>query len=378
MGIHGSGRRDSRRRLASITRRAARSRHRLLGPALLWVIAVGCRRQSAPGGDARSFEVWARRHAAPIASVEPGHALDDLEPLREIVGDARVVAVGESLHDVHEFLALKHRTFEYMVMELGFTALAMETGLPESRLVYDYVLGAATDPTLLRRAGFTWGFGEWRETWTLIKWMRSYNQDPAHDRKIRFYGIDLTGGRDDTFTDARPAIDGTLGYLRGVDSAYARSVARTLLPLTELATYQAFPVLRAETRSAYATAVGALVDRFELQRVVYLSRTSDVEFQWAHRHAIAARQLVTSFWAIPVGGAGPGDLPEGAELEYSSRDRAMADNVGWVLEREGPGGTGRRLRTQRPRATGPAEGIGRSPLPHPTDRDGTVSRRNAG
>ena len=45
---------------------------------------------------------WLRAHVAKLSSTDPEASLDELEPVRDIVGDARVVALGESCHFVHE------------------------------------------------------------------------------------------------------------------------------------------------------------------------------------------------------------------------------------------------------------------------------------
>jgi erythromycin esterase len=63
------------------------------------------------GGDGRAeFIAWARQNAHPVASALPGASPDDLEPLRSIVGSARVVGVGESIHGITEFLGLRQRS----------------------------------------------------------------------------------------------------------------------------------------------------------------------------------------------------------------------------------------------------------------------------
>ena len=96
--------------------------------------------RAAADGQA-DFIAWARRNAHPISSALPGPAPGDLEPLRAIVGSARIVGVGESAHGVAEFLGLRQRIAEYLVERMGFTAIAIESGLPESRMVADYFRG---------------------------------------------------------------------------------------------------------------------------------------------------------------------------------------------------------------------------------------------
>jgi len=48
-------------------------------------------------------------NAIPIEAVEAGHGFRDLQPFREVIGDARIVALGESTHGTREFFQLKHR-----------------------------------------------------------------------------------------------------------------------------------------------------------------------------------------------------------------------------------------------------------------------------
>ena len=41
---------------------------------------------------------WVRRTAIPLAAVEAGRGFDDMQPLKKIIGDARIVALGEATH----------------------------------------------------------------------------------------------------------------------------------------------------------------------------------------------------------------------------------------------------------------------------------------
>ena len=91
--------------------------------------------------------VWAKGHAIPVSTVEPGHGFTDLQPLKTTIGQARLVALGESAHGVHEFLAFRNRLAEFLVQEMGFTAIAVETGFYEGVQVDDYVAGGTTDRT---------------------------------------------------------------------------------------------------------------------------------------------------------------------------------------------------------------------------------------
>ena len=45
----------------------------------------------------------------------PGLPQDDLEPLRQIIGNARIVSLGESVHTSGGYYEMKHRAFRFLV-----------------------------------------------------------------------------------------------------------------------------------------------------------------------------------------------------------------------------------------------------------------------
>lgn len=81
--------------------------------------------------------------------------LDDLTSLADMVGDARIVALGENAHFVHEFYLARHRIVRFLVERLGFRAFCLESGLVEGFAVNDWVRGGAGDLDRLLTCGFT-------------------------------------------------------------------------------------------------------------------------------------------------------------------------------------------------------------------------------
>ncbi len=293
-----------------------------------------------------AFVTWAREHAIPIATIEPGRGFEDLQPLQEIIGNARIVGLGESVHGAHEFFQVRHRLMEFLVEEMGFTAFAGEMSLVEIVRVNDYVLGRVEEPEQWSN-WINGGFRDWEEVLALVRWMRLYNEDASHPRKLHFYGVDVHAW----YTNPLVAIEGAWTYLDEVDPGYAAESRQALLPLVEpwqgeglgrasvegrqrVDKYTRLPM---EVRTAYTAAIADLVARFETKRVDYLGRSSEDAYEWAYRHAIVARQLDNIFRAIASAGI-PQEGPAFPDEARIVREEAMRDNLLWELEREGPEG----------------------------------------
>ena len=62
-----------------------------------------------------------------LDGITPGLPSADLEPLRQKIGKATVVAMGDSFYGSGGFLTAKHRIFRDLVERAGFRAIALET-----------------------------------------------------------------------------------------------------------------------------------------------------------------------------------------------------------------------------------------------------------
>jgi erythromycin esterase len=223
------------------------------------------------------------------------------------------------------------------VENLGFTAIAIESSLPDSRRVDAYINGAAGNTREVARNHVGYGFGEFQATVELIEWMRAYNADRAHLRKLHFYGIDLPLGGADGGTPRRVGFVDPLTLLARADSAAAARLASALAPLLRLTEDSTLSASREELDS-FALATDELLRRLERARPLLASRSADDadDYDWGYQSALAAHQTIWMHRGLPkaVGTA----MPPGAWEGIETRDVGMANNVRWVVAREGPQG----------------------------------------
>jgi erythromycin esterase-like protein len=131
---------------------------------------------------------WVRSHTIRLTTVEAGRGFADLQPLRRVVGDARIVSLGEATHGSREFFQLKHRILEFLASQMGFTIFSIEANMPEAYRLNDYVLNGTGDPAQLLRGMYFWTW-DTDEVLTMIQWMRSFNQSAKG--RIQFTGFDM-------------------------------------------------------------------------------------------------------------------------------------------------------------------------------------------
>lgn len=261
---------------------------------------------------------WVADHAISLGTVELTEDFLDLAPLNDIIGDARVVSFGEGGHDSHEFWSMRNRMFAYLVEELGFTAIAVETSYSDSLLANDYVLGETTLAIEAARSVFSWTSSVYRENFELVEWMRGYNSRPETKRKIRFYGFEMSGCMR---SDGRGLIDGALDFVASVDPLLAENFENRLSLLTPGFNSDAYDKTSKQDQDALLIAIQDLVSLYERWKVVWSARSSNHLYERAYRQVIAARQLAAHY-----------------RMDGEGRDIAAAENLAWVLEREGPKG----------------------------------------
>ena len=263
---------------------------------------------------AQEVTEWVKGAAIPLESTDPATDLKDMERLEVVVRDARIVAMGEATHGTREFFRMKHRMLEYLVEKKGFTIFGIEANWPESLAINDYVLNGAGDAgsALGGLNSWTWNTEEVLE---LIRWMRKYNEDPRHAKKVKFYGFDGEV--------AHAAAHTVVSYLEKVDPEQAKAAAKIFDPVSDVDKEKAAAKKSEAFWERLEDRVTLLEEQFENHKEAYVKASSEKEWILAQHNVEIVRQAAELYGFKQTGNVSP-------------RDRAMAKNVRWILEQEGP------------------------------------------
>jgi erythromycin esterase len=260
---------------------------------------------------------WIQANALRFDGVDPRAEHGDLEPLRELVGGARVVALGESSHGHREQFQFKDRVFRFLVEELGFTGLVFEAPFFDLFALDRYVTtGEGTAEDALTAARF-WIWNT-EEVLALAEWIRTWNVSCEPGRTVHVYGGFATSP-----TVGAIAI---VEYLREVDPGLAAEVESALEPLSNDFTVVHYKELAPQARARARQTLAELPAFFDRNREAWEQATGRRAFLW--------NRLCATNLALAEIDCDP--TPEYAAA-FGSRDELAADCVAALLDLDGPG-----------------------------------------
>lgn len=139
--------------------------------------------------------------------------------LLSMIGDSRLVLLGEASHGTHEFYKMRADITMRLIRERGFNAVAVEADWPEAYRVNRYVRGASSDSSAFEALSSFKHFPAWmwRNTVVFEFIMRLYEHNhnlPKGMPRAGFYGLDLYS--------LHASIEAVLNYLEQVDPAAAK------------------------------------------------------------------------------------------------------------------------------------------------------------
>lgn len=247
---------------------------------------------------------WLKNNVDTFKTADPFENDDDLSFLKEMVGDAKIVSLGEGTHGTHEFFTMKHRIIKYLVEKMGFTVFAIEANMPESRNVNNYVLNGIGNPKDVLAGLYFWTWNT-QEVLDMIKWMLNYNA--SKKGRIEFWGFDMQ------FPNV--AIRNTLNFLQKYDTTYyaaAKDKYQKIIAFnSEKKMNSNSGNILLETYFGYANEVyNHLIKNFDK----YNSIATQDSINWCIQNS---RIVVQSL--------------EAKRQKQRSRDESMAINIQWII-----------------------------------------------
>jgi erythromycin esterase-like protein len=146
----------------------------------------------------------------------------DYDSLLELVGDSRLVLLGEASHGTHEFYKERAQITKRLITEKNFTAVAVEADWPDSYRVNRYVRGEGADSEAVDALSGFRRFPAWMwrnaDVLDFVGWLRAHNDQLTDgEERVGFFGLDLYS--------LHTSIEAVLEYLDKVDPL-AASAAR--------------------------------------------------------------------------------------------------------------------------------------------------------
>lgn len=261
---------------------------------------------------------WAQKNSHEIETLELKEQQNDLNSLKQIVGKAKVVCLGESRHDIHEQFKLKHRFIKYLVEELDFTTFILEGSLPYLKQINEYITNGIgnIDEIMANMPG--WFLWDTQEMTEIINWMKAYNLNSDNKKKIQFHGIDIVA--------PNYALNQIFAYLKKVDTTILaeyknKTFAQDIINDNNWTTsLQGYSELTSDEKEILSVNYNELYEQIKQNETKYISNSSNEEYNWILRLAYCVNEANKMFSAEK-------------RIEMGLiRDNAMAQNTLWIKQ----------------------------------------------
>ncbi len=268
---------------------------------------------------------WLEKEAVKVRTVDPADGdFRDLQPLRNVIGNSRVVMLGEISHgDGTSFLA-KSRLVKFLHQQMNFDVLAFESGFYDMSKVWESIQ-QGQEPVVAARRGL---LPVWSRSPPVKNLLEYIGTSAKASRPLALAGFDLQASpvsRESLLVEL-DALVARLGIASDITTpgSPARTLALNLLggkygaqgmPAPDAAAREAFynglEALRA--RLASSTTASNEAQTSFWRQVVLSSLESYAEMTWWDReHGFAERGWVS----------------------FNMRDRQNADNLLWLADHQ--------------------------------------------
>lgn len=286
-----------------------------------------------------TLDDWMAHEAIPFSLDSRPDFNAAVDTVIDSLGDSvTLLGFGEALHGGKELLVLRNQLFQRLVEAHGYSAIAIESSFLRSPIVNEYVLGhGPVSYEAVQETGFSHSFGKFEANRELVEWMRHYNADPAHQRKLQFYGFDSPTDMTTESPHPRQTLHVALDYLSSVDEATGRKYRNRIDPLLgQDAAWEnpaaALDPTQSIGRSPEATALRIeteeLISELHVRRPELVAKSDERRYQEAVHYAVMARQLLNFHAALAQ------TSEKRQAILLGIRATMMAENLAYIVSRE--------------------------------------------
>jgi len=271
-----------------------------------------------------SLPNYLKQHAHNLASVTDGNDFSDLQPLKKILENTRIVGLGESTHGTREFFQLKHRITRFLVEEMGYRVFTIEAGVMPCQNINDYVMMGKGDRSVALASQGYWVW-DTEEVTDMIEWMRQHNLSCNRGDECGFVGYDIKPIPDACATirrlikpvceDAYKRADEILSEIENIPFPYEGEkvfnndklfwllgwISARQIPITEAVGAEGYELLVTATKMMYQYFDGMVVsprgisgrDMHMAENVTYILNSLPPDAKivvWAHNAHIAVNE----------------------------------------------------------------------------------------
>jgi erythromycin esterase-like protein len=247
---------------------------------------------------------------------------NDLSPLFDRIGDARIVMLGEASHGTHEFYTWRSFITQKLIVEKEFDFIAVEGDWPDcyrlNRYIKNYPNAGKNSREVLHQVHRwpTWMWANW-EIVALAEWLYKFNSSLARNTKIGFYGLDVY-----SLWDSMEAI---MNYLQKVDPKALKKAEEA---------FQCFEPYRRDEGQSYARATQFVPEICENEVINLLKeiQTRIPQYDGDYENVFSTEQ--NAFIAVNAEKYYRA-MVKGGPHSWNVRDRHMADTLERLLQLHG-------------------------------------------
>lgn len=246
------------------------------------------------------------------------------------IAEARVVLLSEGFHNCEEMLQLQYALVTYLVQNKGFTVLATESGLPESKYINAYIHGQDSIPNFWQKS-INELYGEWQTSRDLINWMADYNKN--NNNALNYYGADIGGG----YQDWEFPFQQVFEYLDTVDAPTSKRLQQDLQPYFErmkpYAAYYYVTKFSPQQKNDLALLLEELIQDFTKNKNSYVQKSNSRDYEWVLQ-GVKSMRWAEHYYRNHANIQDTTTNRTPLFLGASGRELAMAENIKWMLDYE--------------------------------------------